>query len=158
MNLRSIKSSYIIIILFVWIYYMRQWFLRALFKHLLNIEGLLWWLRWWRISLECRRPEFDPRVEKILWRRKWQPTPVFLPGESHGQRSLAGYSPCGHKYRHLNIICDNVVLGKCGYWSKNLEYEFRRCIRVISNLCFKVWCVKIHISTHWLFLCVIIMS
>ena len=34
---------------------------------------------------------------KILWRRKWQPTPVFLPGESHGQRSLAGYSPWGHK-------------------------------------------------------------
>ena len=31
------------------------------------------------------------------WRRKWQPTPVFLPGESHGQRSLAGYSPWGHK-------------------------------------------------------------
>ena len=31
------------------------------------------------------------------WRRKWQPTPVFLPGESHGQKSLAGYSPWGHK-------------------------------------------------------------
>ena len=34
---------------------------------------------------------------KIPWRRKWQPTPVFLPGESHGQTSLAGYSPWGHK-------------------------------------------------------------
>ena len=34
---------------------------------------------------------------KILWRRKWQPTPLFLPGESHGQRSLAGYSPRGLK-------------------------------------------------------------
>ena len=33
----------------------------------------------------------------IPWRRKWQPTPVFLPGESHGQRSLVGYSPQGHK-------------------------------------------------------------
>ena len=39
----------------------------------------------------------DPRIEKIPWRRKLQPTPVFLPGESHGQRSLAGYSPQGHK-------------------------------------------------------------
>ena len=38
-----------------------------------------------------------PWVGKISWRRKWQPTPVFLPGESHGQRSLAGYSPQGHK-------------------------------------------------------------
>jgi len=35
----------------------------------------------------------DPWVRKLLWRRTWQPTPVFLPGESHGQRSLAGYSP-----------------------------------------------------------------
>ena len=37
------------------------------------------------------------RVEKISWRRAWQPSPVFLPGESLGQRSLAGSSPWGHK-------------------------------------------------------------
>ena len=36
-------------------------------------------------------------VGKIPWRRTWQPTPVFLPGESHGQRSLVGYSPWGHQ-------------------------------------------------------------
>ena len=35
-------------------------------------------------------------MEKILWRRKWQPTPVFLPGKFHGQKNLAGYSPWGH--------------------------------------------------------------
>ena len=35
--------------------------------------------------------------QKIPWRRKWQPTPVFLPGKSHGQRSLVGYSPWGCK-------------------------------------------------------------
>ena len=35
---------------------------------------------------------FDPWVEKIPWKRTWQPTPVFLPGESHGQRNLEGYS------------------------------------------------------------------
>ena len=40
---------------------------------------------------------FDPWVRKICWRRKWQPTPVLLPGKSHGQRSLIGYSPWGHK-------------------------------------------------------------
>ena len=55
------------------------------------------WLRWWRICLQCRRPGFDPWVGKIPWRREWQPTPVFLPGESHGQRKLAGYSPGGHR-------------------------------------------------------------
>ena len=40
---------------------------------------------------------FDPRVGKIPWRKEWLPTPVFLPREFDGQRSLAGYSPCGHK-------------------------------------------------------------
>ena len=44
-----------------------------------------------------KTPRFYPWVRKILWRRKWQPTPVFLPGESHGQRSLAEFSPWGHK-------------------------------------------------------------
>ena len=44
----------------------------------------------------CRRPGFDPWARKILWRREWLPTPVFLPGESHEQRSLVGYSSWGH--------------------------------------------------------------
>jgi len=44
-----------------------------------------------------RRPGFYPWVGKIPWRRVWKPTPVFLPGESHGQRSLAGCSPWGGK-------------------------------------------------------------
>ena len=56
-----------------------------------------WWLRWWRNCLQCRRPGFDPWVGKIPCRREWQPTPVFLPGEYHGQRSLVGYSPRGYK-------------------------------------------------------------
>ena len=49
------------------------------------------------VCLQCRRPRFDPWVGKIPWRRKWQPTPVFLPGKFHGQRSLVGYSPWGRK-------------------------------------------------------------
>ena len=42
-------------------------------------------------------PGFNPWVGKISWRRKWQPTPVFLSGKSHGRRSLVGYSPWGRK-------------------------------------------------------------
>ena len=49
------------------------------------------------ICLQCGRPRFDPWVGKIPWRRKWQPTPVLLPGESHGWKSLVGYNPWGHK-------------------------------------------------------------
>ena len=42
---------------------------------------------------KCKRPGFDSWVGKIPWRREWEPTPAFLPRESHGQRSLEGYSP-----------------------------------------------------------------
>ena len=55
------------------------------------------WLRWLRICLQCRRPGFDPWIRKIPRRREWLPTPVFLTGISHGQRSLVGYSPWGRK-------------------------------------------------------------
>ena len=52
---------------------------------------------WVCYHLQCGRLGFDPWVGKIPWKGKWQPTPVFLPGESHGQRSLAGYSLWDHK-------------------------------------------------------------
>ena len=48
-------------------------------------------------TCQCRALRFDHWVEKIPWKRKWQPTPVLLPRKSHGQRSLVGYSPWGHK-------------------------------------------------------------
>ena len=53
--------------------------------------GLPWWLRQQRICLQLERPGFNP------WVRECQPTPVFSPGEFHGQRSLVGYRPRGHK-------------------------------------------------------------
>ena len=55
------------------------------------------WLRWLSVCLQCGRPGFSPSVGKIPWRRKWQSTLVLLPGKSHGQRSLVGYSPWGRK-------------------------------------------------------------
>ena len=48
----------------------------------LAVMGLPWWLRQWKIHLQCGRPGFNPWVRKIPWRRAWQPTPVFLSGES----------------------------------------------------------------------------
>ena len=53
-----------------------------------------------KICPQCRKPGIDPCVRKIPWKREWQPTPVFLPGEPHGQRTLVGYSPWGHRVRH----------------------------------------------------------
>ena len=66
----------------------------------------------------CKRHGFDPWVGKIPWRRAWQPTPVFLPGESHGQRSLVGYSPQGGKSQTqlkqitMHVQTNNIRNGK----------------------------------------------
>ena len=57
-------------------------------------------LRVKKTSQQCRRCRFHLWVGKILWRRKWQPTPVFLPGKSCGQRNLVGYSPWDCRDEH----------------------------------------------------------
>ena len=67
--------------------------------HFHRADGLPWWLSGKECPCQCRRCRrqgFDPWVGKI-WKRKWQPIPEFLPGKSHGQRNLVGYSPWGHK-------------------------------------------------------------
>ena len=53
---------------------------------------------------QCRKCKYNPWVRKIPWRRKWQTMPVFLPGKSHGHRSLAGYSPWGHKRTRYDLV------------------------------------------------------
>ena len=60
------------------------------------LTGVPGWFSGKEPVCQGRRPGFDPWVRKIPWRRKWQPTSVFLPGKFHGQRSLGGYSPWGH--------------------------------------------------------------
>ena len=57
-----------------------------------NFKKIVWWA-----SLVAQRLKRLPAMQETPWRRKWQPTPVFLPGESHGRRSLVGYSPRGRK-------------------------------------------------------------
>ena len=55
-----------------------------------TLVGLPWWCSGQESAFQCRKCRFSPRVGKILWRKKGQPTPVFLPEKSHGQRSLVG--------------------------------------------------------------------
>ena len=58
-------------------------------------------------AYKCRRLErhrFNPWVRKILWKRAWHPIPVFLPGESHGQRSLVGFGPQSHKESDMTAV------------------------------------------------------
>ena len=65
-------------------------------------------------TCQCRKHSFDPWIRKIPWRRKWQPTVVFLPGKSHGQEDLADYSLWSRKVldttEWVSIPC---------YWGKN---------------------------------------
>ena len=79
------------------------------------VLGFPWWLSSRESACQCRSLGFSPWlrripwVGKILWRRKWQPTPVFLPGKSHGQRSLAGYSPWGCKRVRHDLVTKQVL-------------------------------------------------
>ena len=74
------------------------------------------WCQWLKKKKKsaCQRRRYkrcrlNPRVGEIPWSRKWQPTPVFLPMKSHGQRNLAGYSPWGHT--ESDLTCTHAVLG-----------------------------------------------
>ena len=97
------------------------------------------------VCLQCGRPGFDPWVRKIPWRRKWQPTPVFLPGESHGRRSLVGYSPRGRKESdtterlHLTSHCSEDVQGhgpESPTTSASFPYQMHRCPKCLApNRC-----------------------
>ena len=68
------------------------------------LQSIVPWFRRWRTCPQCRRPRFNPWVRKITWRRKWLPTPVFLPGESLGQRSLAGYTGLQRVVHSFNFL------------------------------------------------------
>ena len=67
-----------------------------------------------------RRHGYDPRVGMIPWRRKWQPTPVFLPGKPQEQRSLVGYRPWGHKESDMTEQLNHNNMGWIG-GKANLE-------------------------------------
>ena len=68
-------------------------------------------------ACQCRRHRFNPWVRKIPWRREWEPSPIFLPGKSHGEKRLVSYTPWGHKgVRHnfssvqfrLSVVSDSL--------------------------------------------------
>ena len=64
------------------------------------------WLSGKESACQCRRHRrcaLDPWIEKIPWRREWQPIPVFLPGNFHKQRNLVGYSPGGHTASEMTV-------------------------------------------------------
>ena len=100
MNFLLLKKLYIYIYTHTYIY----------------IYRLPWWFSGKESTCQCRRCRrhgFNPWVRKIPWRRKWQPTPVFLPGKSHGQRNLVVYNPWGHKESDMSEHIHSI------FWSQN---------------------------------------
>ena len=83
------------------------------------------WLSWWRIHLQCDRPAFDPWIGKISWRREGLPTPVFWPGEFHGQ------SPWGRKEsdmtESLSLFLFKIKSMKCKYIPTSLVPSIYPC-------------------------------
>ena len=97
-------------------------------------------------TCQCRRCGFYPRVRKIPWRRKWQPTPVFSPRKSHGQSSLAGHRPWGHKESDTTE-CLSAHAKQKAHLSLSVMISFS----VSINLFNKSWpnkCSQSHEKTH----------
>ena len=86
-------------------------------------RGSPWWLSCKESTCRCRRRRFDLQVRKIPWRRKWQPTSVFLPEESHGQRSLVGYRPWGRKELDTTERVNSNNLGAGGWVFREVLVE-----------------------------------
>ena len=107
----------------------------------LNSLGFPGRLRWWRVCLQCGRPRFDPWIGKMLWRRKWQPTPVFLPGKSHGQRSLAGYSSWERKESDMTEQHRFHFLNSLVWWAS----------QILSVACwsFKLYLFYLYSTSRW---------
>ena len=88
---------------------------KALLFPFIGLLSYIWGFPWWpggqRVCLQCRRHRrygFNPWVRNILWRRKWQPIPVFLQEKSHGQSSRRGYSPESQRV--------------CIYWEREKDF------------------------------------
>ena len=107
------------------------------------------------ICLHCGRPGFNPGVGKISWRRKWQPTPIFLPGKSHGWRSLVGSSPWGCKESdtteqlHFHSLLRRKVMTNLHSILKSRDITLPTNVRLVKAMVFPVvmygcvsWTVK----------------
>ena len=83
------------------------------------------WPKYWSFSFNISPSNeysglISFRLCSVCWRRKWQPIPVFLPGESHGQRSLVGYSPWGHKESDMTERLTHTC-SVCSTWRKYMD-------------------------------------
>ena len=105
--------------------------------------ALLTWLSGKESTYQCGRVSFNLWVRKIPWSKKWQPTPVFLPGKFHGQRSLADWSPWGRNYSDMTeklstifynsaIILSEWVLNQLSYRKNRARLLWASSYHILS--------------------------
>ena len=120
-------------------------------KGTVRVMGISKWLSGKESVCQRRRYGFDPWVRKIPWRRKWQPTPVFLHGKSHGERSLKGYSPQSHKESdtteraHMHALqwhCQN------SYETTFISFVKNKLFSTFTNVNLNMWAHDLAKSTH----------
>lgn len=125
-----------------------------------SLHGLPRWLCGKEPTCQCRRRGFDPRVRKIPWERKWQPTSIFLPGEPRRQGSLPGYSPWGFKgvgqdlatkqqqvspRHYLNVL---VTWWLASYRASGLRWTKMEIAEAWSHIVFLLQCSWITLASH----------
>ena len=118
---------------------------------------LLRWLKGKASSCQCRKCRFDPWVRNIPWRRKWQPIPVFLPGKSHWQRSLEGYSPwgpqrVGHNWGTEHMVYVHMGAEECCLTEINclryvLKHEHWKDLKQDCHVITMGWTINLSCST-----------
>ena len=86
-----------------------------------------------------QRLGFDPWVGKSPWRKAWQPTSIFLSGESHGQRSLVGYSPLGHKSQTGLSDFTFTFSGGDGVPAELFQILKDNAVKVLHSICQQIW-------------------
>jgi len=122
--------------------FLRIWYIQRVKRETLELPR---WLCDKESACQCRRRGFDPWVRKVPWRRKWQPTPVFLLGRFSGQRSLVGDSSWGHKEldmtEHTCVHKSQTYLTitgqkTCVFFSRILRMHLQSSLNVCVTVCF----------------------
>ena len=120
-----------------------------------SIHGLPWWLRWYRVHLQCGRSGFDPCIGKISWRRAWQPTSVLLPRESPwtekpGRLQSMGSQRVGYSWANKHsayikwemittIFLSLLICTLCVYVCMCVWREYLRST-LLANFKYTMWC------------------
>ena len=113
------------------------------YQLIIEIE-VYWWISGKELACQFRRHGFDPWLGKIPWRRKWKSIPVFLPGKSHGQRSLAGCSPWGWERVRHDLVTKQQQSLRQGVRVTGTPHCVHACVQACWLLWFFFRCYFVH--------------